>query len=197
MATKKDVVLFLERFTNDVLIPCAKEGMLDEEGLDEAVEIYIEELQQQESSALVVSITKDGEWRDLHPLTPSNFELNGRKFISVTHCRYAYYYFEADDEVANHIMEARTPEVAHRRGEEMESLGRVKREDWEYMQKDILKKAYHAILSSNKELLKKFLATKSGIEFTKTTDNVLGDGADGKGKNLLPLVLKELRKEMI
>ena len=196
MTSKSGIVSFVRQFKDEVLIPCAQEGILDEAMLTEAVGVYIEELQDQEAASKVVSVTKDGEWRDLHPLAPITFEVDGRKFASLTHFKYASYYFESDEECFTYICEARTPEIALRRGEEMGNLGRVKREDWEYSQKENLKKAYKVILTSNKDLLAKLLASTSDIEFANTTDALLGAGMDGKGKNLLPVILKELRKEL-
>jgi predicted NAD-dependent protein-ADP-ribosyltransferase YbiA (DUF1768 family) len=196
MTTKQNIIAFVRQFKDEVLIPCAQEGILDEAMLDESAEVYVDELLEQEAAARVVSVTKDGEWRDLHPFAANPFEVEGQKYASVTHFRYASFYFKADEDCFNYILEARTPEIAHRRGEEMGNLGRTKREDWEYSQKDNLKKAYKAILMANKPLLEKLCATSSGIEFVNTTDAVLGAGADGKGKNLLPLILKELRKEL-
>ena len=196
MTSKSNIVAFVRQFKDELLLPLIAEGALDETTIDEAAGIYVEELLQQEAACRILSVTKDGEWSDLHPLTPFPFEVDGQKYASITHFKYASYYFKSDEECFNYILEARTPEIAHRRGEEMGNLGRVKREDWEYSQKDNLKKAYKALLASKKELLEKFLSTTSCIEFANTTDTLLGGGADGKGKNLLPTILKELRKEM-
>lgn len=196
MATKKDIIEFVERFKNDVLLPCAQEGILDAPLLNECIDVFLTELEQQEASSRILSITKDGNWRALHPLTPTEFEIDGKKFASITHYKFAIRYFNADDECAQYIMEARTPEIAHRRGEEMFSLGRTKREDWEYSEEDNIKKAYRVILTSNWELMKTFLNTSSAIEFANTSDSVLGAGLDGNGKKILPKILRELRKEM-
>jgi len=196
MATKKDVIGFVEKFKNEVVLPCAEEGILDGEMLTEMVDMFVEELQQQEAASRVLSITKDGNWRAFHPLTSITFEVDGKKFSSITHYKFAMRYFEADDECATYIMEARTPEIAHRRGEEMFGLGRIKREDWEYSEEDNLKKAYRALLMTDGDLLKTFLSTTSAIEFANTSDAVLGSGLDGKGRNILPKILRELRKEM-
>lgn len=196
MASKKDVISFVEKFKNEVILPCAEEGILDADVLTETIDVFLEELDQQEAANRVLSITKDGNWRGLHPLTPMTFELDGKKFASITHYKFAVRYFGADDECGTYIMEARTPEIAHRRGEEMAGLDRIKREDWEYSEEENMKKGYKALLSSDHELLKLFLATNSNIEFTNTADTVLGSGLDGKGGNMLPKILKELRKEM-
>jgi predicted NAD-dependent protein-ADP-ribosyltransferase YbiA (DUF1768 family) len=196
MASKKDVVAFVEKFKNEVVLPCAVEGILDADILSESIDIFLEELLQQEAASRIVSVTKDGTWRALHPLTPAIFEVDGKIFASITHYKFAVRYFGADDECAEYIMEARTPEIAHRRGEEMMGLNRVKREDWEYSEEEHIKKAYKVLLSNNQELLTVFLATSSSIEFTNTSDAVLGSGTDGKGKNILPKILRELRKEM-
>lgn len=196
MASKRDIVEFVRRFKDDILIPFAQEEALDAEVTKEAVDLYLQEIEMSEIANKLVTITKDGKWRGLHPLSPAAFEVNGRKFPSVTHFRYASYYFDADDECADYILEAKTPEIALRRGETAESAGKSKREDWEYCQESNLKIAYRALLEADRELRKEFLATKNNIDFPQTSDALLGKGADGKGKNLLPKVLKELRSEM-
>jgi len=196
MVTRADVIAFVEKFKDDILLPVAEVGGLDAETVRDAVTIYLDELEQQEAASRIVSITRDGNWRELHPLTSMPFEVLGKKFASVTHYRYAVRYFGADDDCAEYIMEAKTPEIALRRGEEALNVGKTKREDWEYSEEENLKTAYKTLLTTDKILLDRLRATTSSIEFPNTTDGTLGLGLDGKGKNILPKILRELRKEL-
>ena len=63
------------------------------------------------------------------------------------------------------------------------------------MQQELLKKALFANFTQNQELEEYLLKTDNAfLVFRVDYDNVLGDGKDGKGQNLLGVLLMELRE---
>ena len=196
MSLRENVLTFVGKFKDDFLVPFAMEGTLSEDVIDEAAQIYYEELVDAEALSRKISVTLDGEWRELHPLNMVSFKVKEREFKSFTHWIYACCFFEADEEMVTYICDSKNAEIAKKRGTSALAEGTSKREDWEYSRETNVKLGYRCLLEQHEELRVKFLATKASIIFEHSSDELLGLGADGKGKNLLPKVLTELRKEM-
>ena len=66
--------------------------------------------------------------------------------------------------------------------------------DWELVKIDVMRIALEAKFEQHPELMQNLLATKNAeiIEHT-TNDSFWGDGGDGSGKNMLGILLMELR----
>ena len=83
-------------------------------------------------------------------------------------------------------------------GSKAASLGRSRknklRSDWEEVKEDIMYEALYAKFTQHRNLKKSLLDTGDSelIEHTKN-DSYWGDGGNGKGKNMLGLLLMKLR----
>lgn len=71
------------------------------------------------------------------------------------------------------------------------------RRDWEEVKDDIMREALRAKFTQHKELKKILLETGDAqlVEHT-ANDRYWGDGGDGSGRNMLGLLLMELREEL-
>lgn len=70
------------------------------------------------------------------------------------------------------------------------------RKDWETVKDDIMREALKAKFTQHEDLREILLETKDAelVEHTKN-DSYWADGGDGKGKNMLGILLMELREE--
>lgn len=87
-----------------------------------------------------------------------------------------------------------SPMVVARMGR---SRQRPLRNDWEIVKDDIMREALKAKFTQNEDLRKILLETGDAqlVEHTKN-DSYWGDGGDGNGKNMLGILLMELREEL-
>ena len=71
------------------------------------------------------------------------------------------------------------------------------RKDWEEVKDDIMREALRAKFTQNKEL-KEILLETGDFHLVEHTSNDFywADGGDGSGKNMLGILLMELRKEL-
>lgn len=71
------------------------------------------------------------------------------------------------------------------------------REDWELVKDDIMREALWAKFTQHPELREKLLATGTTplVEHTQN-DSYWGDGGDGSGKNMLGIILMEVRTKL-
>lgn len=71
------------------------------------------------------------------------------------------------------------------------------REDWEQIKDDIMRKAVHAKFKQNKEIREVLLSTDKETIIEKTTnDYYWGCGKNGCGKNMLGIILMEVREDL-
>jgi N-glycosidase YbiA len=87
-----------------------------------------------------------------------------------------------------------SPMVVARMGR---SRQRPLRKDWETAKDEIMREALRAKFTQNEELRRILLETGDAllVEHTKN-DSYWGDGGDGSGKNMLGILLMELREEL-
>jgi N-glycosidase YbiA len=85
-----------------------------------------------------------------------------------------------------------TPMIAAQMGRERD---RPLRHDWEEVKDSIMRDALYAKFSQHSNLKEKLLGTKNAtlVEHT-ANDNYWGDGGDGTGKNMLGILLMEIRE---
>jgi len=71
------------------------------------------------------------------------------------------------------------------------------RKDWEEVKDDVMREALRAKFTQNKEL-KQILLETGDAELVEHTanDNYWADGGDGSGRNMLGVLLMELREEL-
>lgn len=71
------------------------------------------------------------------------------------------------------------------------------REDWEQVKVDVMREAVFAKFTQNPELLEKLLATGDAqIIEDSPVDSFWGVGADGRGQNMLGIILMEVREKL-
>lgn len=72
------------------------------------------------------------------------------------------------------------------------------RKDWESVKTNVMKKALSAKFSQHPTLRNLLIATENAylVEHTKN-DSYWGNGGNGKGQNMLGILLMELREELI
>lgn len=71
------------------------------------------------------------------------------------------------------------------------------REDWEQVKDDIMRKAVYAKFSQNNELKNTLIETGSEYIVEKTSsDYYWGCGTNGSGKNMLGIILMEIRDKL-
>ncbi|MDE6760716.1 MAG: NADAR family protein [Lachnospiraceae bacterium] len=72
------------------------------------------------------------------------------------------------------------------------------REDWEQVKDDIMRSAVYAKFTQNKEIRNILVSTGKKIIIEKTTnDYYWGCGKDGSGKNMLGIILMEVREAFL
>lgn len=196
METKiKNLKDFIEKYKNEILIPLAKEGLLTKDLCYEAIDVYIEQLEEErrKSKDIAFLISKEGEFQSLHPFHEAPFMVAGKEYGSVIHYYWSSKFAGSDEEFSESLRTCKTPQVAHRRGLNGGSSHKV-REDWDQIKKNEVRKAYQASLATHAEsasLLKRITAEK--IIIKPCVDDTLGVDKDGKGENLAGLVLSELK----
>lgn len=109
------------------------------------------------------------------------------------------HYFQAQKFVGTRhekeIRLAKSPMIAARMGRDRK---RPLIKNWESVKNDIMSKALYAKFTQYQELREALLNTNNAkiIEHT-INDSYWGDGGDGNGKNMLGLLLMELRKKLM
>lgn len=99
-----------------------------------------------------------------------------------------------DSEHAEKIRQANSPMIAARMGRDR---SQKLRPDWEKVKDDIMYQAVKAKFSQHEDIKAILLATGEAelIEHT-TNDHYWADGGDGKGKNMLGIILMRVRAEL-
>ncbi len=127
----------------------------------------------------------------------SNFS---RASVWLKGCRWptAEHYFQAQKFAGTHheheIRNARTAGTAAEMGRDRR---RPLRADWESVKDEVMREAVRAQFTQHAELREALLATGDAelVEHTYK-DSYWGDGGDGTGKNMLGLILMEIRAEL-
>ena len=108
------------------------------------------------------------------------------------------HYFQAQKFTGTHheeeVRRAKTPNDAAKKGRDR---SRPLRADWEEVKDYVMREALHAKFTQHPDLKENLLATGAAdiVEHT-TNDSYWGDGGDGSGKNMLGVLLMELRENL-
>jgi ribA/ribD-fused uncharacterized protein len=127
----------------------------------------------------------------------SNFSAH-RLFLKGKTWRTSEHYFQAQKfagtEHEEELRLAESPMVVARMGR---SRKRPLRKDWESVKDDIMREAVMAKFSQDKELKALLLSTGDAtlVEHT-ANDSYWADGRDGTGKNMLGIILMEVREKL-
>lgn len=121
-----------------------------------------------------------------------SIHLDGKRWATTEH------YFQAQKFVGTpheeEVRAAKTPKEAARRGRERT---RPLRRDWESVKDDVMRKAVRAKFAQHPEIAAQLLATGDAKLVEKTTgDHYWGCGTSGAGKNMLGVILMEIRAEL-
>lgn len=123
---------------------------------------------------------------------PFPIELNGRRWPTSEHYFQAQKFAGTEHEEAVRL--AQSPMVAARMGR---SRQRPLRADWEKVKDDIMRQALRAKFTQHPKLRSLLLDTGDAelVEHA-TKDHYWADGGDGTGRNMLGILLMELRAEL-
>jgi len=123
---------------------------------------------------------------------PFRIQLGGHAWPTSEH------YFQAmkflDEANREEVRTAKTPRIAADMGRDRK---RPLRKDWESVKDDIMRQAVRAKFTQHEELKKLLLETGDAklVEHT-ANDSYWGDGGDGSGKNMLGIILMQVRTEL-
>ena len=134
------------------------------------------------------------EYGEFSNFSRHGFELDGKYWPTSEHYFQAQKFIGTDDEYVERIRMAKTPKYAA-------ELGRSRkyplRADWENIKDDIMRRAVLAKFRAHEALRERLLATgDEDIVENAPGDYYWGCGADGSGKNMLGLILMEVRKTL-
>ena len=119
-------------------------------------------------------------------------QLDGKRWPTSEH------YFQAqkfeDPKEREQVRKAKTPSVAARLGRDRK---KKLRRDWESAKVNVMRKAVEAKFRQHEDLRALLLGTGDAklVEHTEN-DDYWGDGGDGSGKNMLGIILMDLRAKL-
>lgn len=133
------------------------------------------------------------EWKDFSNLAPYSIDLEGKVWSSVEHY-YQYKKFETTDfSYAQKIMDASTPKDAKILSMQNDNYP----SNWNDIKIDILKTAVRKKFESYSNLRNLLLSTGDEELIEANPDDYFwGEGKDGSGKNMMGLILMELREDL-
>jgi ribA/ribD-fused uncharacterized protein len=119
-------------------------------------------------------------------------ELDGRTWPTSEHYFQAQKFLEPEHQEA--IRKTASAMIAARMGRDRK---RPLRKDWESVKVEVMRKAVLAKFKQHADLHELLLTTGDAkiVEHTER-DNYWGDGGDGNGRNMLGLILMEVRNEL-
>lgn len=120
------------------------------------------------------------------------FELDGKWWMTSEHYFQAQKFFGTEYEEIIRLLDnpMKAAEMGRNRNLPL-------REDWEQVKDDIMRKAVYAKFSQNSELKSILLRTGSeSIVENTSSDYYWGCGTNGSGKNMLGIILMEIRDKL-
>jgi ribA/ribD-fused uncharacterized protein len=123
---------------------------------------------------------------------PYPIEVDGRVWPTSEHYFQAQKFAGTEHEEAMRL--APSPTAVARMGRDRK---KPLRSDWESVKDDVMRKAVRAKFTQHAELRAQLLGTGDAkiVEHTEN-DSYWGDGGDGSGKNMLGLILMEVRERL-
>ena len=189
---------FLSNYKDQVLIPLAKQGVLSAEIINQAKEMYLEEMENRKAIIETREISKKGDLADLHPFYMSTFVVDGIEYKSIEHFWRSKRYTDTADEFAEEIRATNNAAVAHRKSLNA-GQSHEERPDWKDIRKSELKKALESLAKTDQKYRDALLSTDIAklIFVPPPEDEVLGVNDKGEGMNLLGNLLVEVREELL
>ena len=122
-------------------------------------------------------------------ISAHGFELDGKYWKTSEHYFQAQKFVGTPDE--EEVRQAKTPKEAANMGRERH---RPLRPDWESVKDDIMRKVVMRKFETHEEICNILISTGNETLVEKTTgDTYWGCGTDGTGKNMLGIILMEVR----
>lgn len=132
------------------------------------------------------------EYGDFSNFAAFRIELKGKVWPTSEHFFQAQKFAGTNHE--DDVRKANSPMIAARMGRDRK---RPLRKDWEAVRDQVMREAVRAKFTQHEKLRELLLSTGDAeiIEHT-TNDNYWADGGDGTGKNMLGIILMEIRGEL-
>ena len=123
---------------------------------------------------------------------PYPIDLQGKTWPTSEHYFQAQKFAGTDHEEAIRLQKSAM--IAARMGRDRK---KPLRKDWEAVKDDIMREAVRAKFQQHADLAKILLGTGDALIVEHTgNDSYWGDGGDGNGKNMLGIILMEVRQEL-
>lgn len=122
-----------------------------------------------------------------------SIHLDGKRWATTEH------YFQAQKFVGTpHEEEVRAAKTAKEAASRGRERTRPLRRDWESVKDDVMRKAVRAKFDQHPDIAAQLVATGDAKLIEKTTgDHYWGCGTSGAGKNMLGVILMEIRAELV
>jgi len=132
------------------------------------------------------------EYGDFSNFAKFPIKLKGKTWLTSEHYFQAMKFEPSKDK--EEIRKAKKPMIAALMGRDRK---RKLKKNWESIKDNVMRDAVFAKFSQHKALMQLLLSTGSSkiVEHTDN-DSYWGDGGDGKGRNMLGIILMETRKKM-
>jgi len=192
--SKDDVLGFVRCFKDEILIPLAKRGKLNEKMATKAVNLYSKQLE--DKREVKIKISKEGPFSEFHTFYASEFKLGEITYPSMEHYIGYQMYVNSDSEFATFILQAKNAQMAHRRIKSGVEQDKRKNFNWEQEKEETILYGYKALIKLHPEFLKQLVetGTKEIVYETVTT----GSKQDEENlKYVIVRVLNFIRKEAI
>jgi len=137
--------------------------------------------------------TTKGEHGCFSNFSRHSVKLKGKLWLTSEHYFQAQKFVDTPHEEEVRV-EALTPMQAAKMGREH---SRPLRKDWETVKDDIMREVVYAKFTQHKALKETLLATGDALLIEHTVnDSYWADGGDGSGKNMLGIILMEVRERI-
>lgn len=132
------------------------------------------------------------DYGELSNFAPFPIVIEGRRWPTSEHYLQAQKFL--DDEYREAIRKTPSPMIAARMGR---SRKRKLRPDWESVKADVMREAVMAKFAQHDQLRELLLSTGDATLTEHTVnDSYWGDGGDGSGRNMLGIILMEVRNHL-
>ena len=126
--------------------------------------------------------------------SPHPVKLDGKVWPTTEHFFQAQKFIKSDPDHARAIRKASSPMIAARMGRDRK---KKLRPDWESVKDDVMRHAVMAKFARHDDIRAVLLATGNALLVEHTeNDSYWADGGDGSGKNMLGVILMEVRKRL-
>lgn len=146
-----------------------------------------------EKTGLIYFYHSDQKWGEFTNFSKHSIFIDGKIWPTVEHFYQAQKFHNTEFEEI--IRREESPTLAKQKAHELLRVHPV--QNWNNKKEEVMYRALEAKFSQHPELTELLMSTGNTLLVERSDfDNYWGDGADGKGKNRLGVLLMKLRKEM-